>query len=396
MLQPVGAAVEKAGGLPQLDIRLDNSGLDRKPSIEEKPHPQPGESHDLGSGDESDTLLELLCDDDEEDLLLPPSLGNALTQSKDKVAASDTFDSKFERLKNELMGGANNAGGGSGGEDSSKYQNGQSSGDEDQFGSNGVGPVYENTDQSDSHDCKNVTLSRDDDKVLSQAPMFDSYQEEEGGVSKEEETFDLRENECYEAVGKAPRTELAADSEPTVGKQRNENVYHDADAVLRYLEEERQREEAGKGEGPDGGKQSDGVVYRDADAVLRYLEGEREEAGKGAGPGGTNGDDSNHHDYEVMDSVFSDNANVGHHYDLPDGGLLSRQAPPIPPELEMEEMVTFNNLPPLICNARLGDEVAMRKLADTAASVLSEVVKHIHTSLGEWVGPWVGRVCPCC
>ena len=32
MLQPVGSAIEKAGGLPRLDIRLDNCGMDRKPS----------------------------------------------------------------------------------------------------------------------------------------------------------------------------------------------------------------------------------------------------------------------------------------------------------------------------------------------------------------------------
>ena len=32
MLQPVGSAIEKAGGLPRLEIRLDNCGMDRKPS----------------------------------------------------------------------------------------------------------------------------------------------------------------------------------------------------------------------------------------------------------------------------------------------------------------------------------------------------------------------------
>ena len=32
MLQPVGSAIEKAGGLPRLHIRLDNCGMDRKPS----------------------------------------------------------------------------------------------------------------------------------------------------------------------------------------------------------------------------------------------------------------------------------------------------------------------------------------------------------------------------
>lgn len=32
MLQPVVLAIERAGGLPHLEIRLDNCGLDRKPS----------------------------------------------------------------------------------------------------------------------------------------------------------------------------------------------------------------------------------------------------------------------------------------------------------------------------------------------------------------------------
>ena len=32
MLQPVGSAIEKAGGLPKLEIRLDDCGMDRKPS----------------------------------------------------------------------------------------------------------------------------------------------------------------------------------------------------------------------------------------------------------------------------------------------------------------------------------------------------------------------------
>ncbi len=32
MLQPLVSAIEKAGGLPYLEIRLDNCSLDRKPS----------------------------------------------------------------------------------------------------------------------------------------------------------------------------------------------------------------------------------------------------------------------------------------------------------------------------------------------------------------------------
>ena len=36
VLQPVAAAIEKAGGLPRLEIRLDDCGMDRKPSEGQK------------------------------------------------------------------------------------------------------------------------------------------------------------------------------------------------------------------------------------------------------------------------------------------------------------------------------------------------------------------------
>lgn len=329
MLQPVGAAVEKAGGLPQLDIRLDNSGLDRKPSIEEKPHPQ-GESHDATS-DDSDTLLELFSDDEdgEQDLLQPSDSPN---QSEDKPIGSDTFDSKFEQLKKELMCG-------------SKHQNGQPDGNGDVVASEGVGPVYENTKSSDSRFYQNVIQSHGDDDMLSHAPMFDGYQPQEG----EEREFDLKENQCYGSTGEAPPTSAAAASDVD-SRERDGNLYQDADAVVRFLEEEARREQGeGQGEGPNGAPSND-----------------------------------DHHDYEEMYSVFADSAKQeGVYCDIPDGGMLSRQEiPPAPEQLELEEIVPFKNLPPLVCTARLGDEVAMRKLADTAAAVLSEVVKHIHTSLG--------------
>jgi hypothetical protein len=309
--------------------------LDRKPSIEEKPHLLAG-SHDSGSGEDSDALLDLLCDDEgeedeegEDDLLLPTSQKN----SQEKPVGSNTFDGKLERLKRELM--SNDTGG-------SECQN------EAEFGSNRTEPMYENFERSRSDPMYGNTGESEGEVVMSHAPAFDGHRG--GEEESKKEPFDLDENQSYGSLSKVPPT---ADTGAGGGRL---NVYEDADAVVRYLEQEQQREEAAK---------------------------------KGVGFNGTGGagDDGGPHEYVDMDSVFADSAGeTGHYYDVPDGGLLSRQALPPhtePEQLELDEILPFNNLPPLVCTARLGDEVAMRKLADTAASVLSEVVKSIHTSLGK-------------
>ena len=71
--------------------------------------------------------------------------------------------------------------------------------------------------------------------------------------------------------------------------------------------------------------------------------------------------------------------------DLPDGGMFSR--PPPPPEEEEEEEeeeVVFPSLPPLTCQAHLGNEEKMRGLMESAVSALAQVVPMIHSSLSEW------------
>lgn len=95
------------------------------------------------------------------------------------------------------------------------------------------------------------------------------------------------------------------------------------------------------------------------------------------------------HTYEELDQVFESRgggvvARKGK--DSTDGGGWSRPRPPqlAPLEhLEMEELVIFKNLPMLICRSNLGDESSMIKLADTANSVLQEVVKMIHSTIGK-------------
>lgn len=79
------------------------------------------------------------------------------------------------------------------------------------------------------------------------------------------------------------------------------------------------------------------------------------------------------HTYELLDT------------DSTDGAMMSRPAPPTSAaveEIELEHVLVFKNLPPLICRSQLGDEYGMTKLADTASSVLKAVVKDIHSSFG--------------
>lgn len=338
MLRPVGAAVEKAGGLPQLDIRLDNKGLDRKPSVEEKPRPPV--SCDPPPAEDSDDLLELLCDD-EEDLLLA-AFTSTQAHSDHKPLDSLSFNSKFERLKKELLAGGGQNGNGEEDRVGSNEEMGKSG---DKGGSkNGNGePVYENTKELDSHRVyQNVPKAGDEDDELTNAPMF-NVADQPGP-----ETFDLKHNECYES--------MSTPTHPVPGNEGNAHTRKD--------------------------------LYDNLDDLSKCLNKE-----SGRGP-------ANGREYEDLDNVFVDSSNEeGHYYDNPDGGVLSQQAPaPESEQIELDEVLSFKNLPPLICTAHLGDEVAMKKLADTAASVLTQVVKHIHTSLGKWEGSGGrgGSILECC
>lgn len=365
--------MEKAGGLPQLDIRLDNSGMDKKPSIEEKPHPP--ESCDPEPSDDSDRLLELLCDDDDddEDGLLP-TLSSTDNHTDD---ISTSFNSKFERLKKELLGKQNgietgDAEIGSNNGNGEWVGNSQGSGSNlDGFGSkNGNGEpeyeniknsdsqvydvpkphgseshLYENTEHLESYSDSNMydvpkPVLDDDDNELTHAPMFDRFPE--GSTEPVSDAFDLQSNECYSSTAsstQAPPTSVTS----TGGKARGKEVYEDLDDLDKYLNKE--------------GKERSYCTI---------------------GP-----------EYEDLDNVFPAEVSEeeGHYYELTDGGMMSRQVepPPEPEHIEMAEMLGFKNLPPLVCTAHLGDEATLKKLADTAGAVLAQVVKSIHISLGKWV-----------
>jgi hypothetical protein len=120
----------------------------------------------------------------------------------------------------------------------------------------------------------------------------------------------------------------------------------------------------------------DHPLYENSDDIEGYLLEQQQYADKLS------------HTYEELDQVFESSgggvvARKGK--DSTDGGGWSRPRPqPAPLEhLEMEELVIFKNLPMLICRSNLGDESSMTKLADTANSVLKEVVKVIHSTIGK-------------
>ena len=312
LLQPVGAAVEKAGGLPQLDIRLDNKGLDRKPSI-------PPSSQDAAENDvDDDALLELLYDDDEDEGTPSPNLQN---RSEDRyVQHPITLDDKLDRLKRELLSQQNGASEKAENEADSRTRNGE--------------VVYENTKESDSHVYQE----------LENAPMFDR------------EDFDLEKNESYCTLPLPNHTQAPpTDSVPSDPSHAHPNVTESKAA--------RSRAE----------------MYVNLDNIAARVK--EQEMTPDA------------HEYETLDNVFTEERGTeeGHEddgeYEFPDGGLMSHPPPP-PTDIELGELTVFRNLPPLVCSAHLGDEVAMNKLSATASYVLGDVVKKIHTSLSEWVGGW--------
>lgn len=121
------------------------------------------------------------------------------------------------------------------------------------------------------------------------------------------------------------------------------------------------------------GDREDNPLYENSEDIEGYLH-EQQHADKLS------------HTYEELDQVFESREGiVAKGKDSTDGGGWSRPRPQLAPveHLEMEELVIFKNLPTLICRSHLGDESSMTKLADTANSVLKEVVKVIHSTIGK-------------
>lgn len=56
---------------------------------------------------------------------------------------------------------------------------------------------------------------------------------------------------------------------------------------------------------------------------------------------------------------------------------------PAEAEKEVEELVVFKNLPPLLCTLYPGNEQALKQLSVTAEPVIKEVIQLIRSSLSE-------------
>lgn len=129
----------------------------------------------------------------------------------------------------------------------------------------------------------------------------------------------------------------------------------------------------------DTAKDGEDPLYENSEDIEGYLHEQQQHADKLS------------HTYEELDQVFDLESHGGmaarsrKGKDSTDGGRWSRPRPQLAPleHLEMEELVIFKNLPMLICRSHLGDESSMTKLADTANSVLKEVVKMIHSTIGK-------------
>ena len=381
MLQPVGAAVEKAGGLPRLVIRLDDSGMDRKPSINVQ-HPS-GESHDQElPSDDSDALLDLLGDEDDDSLL-------AASNDQSDNLNTGSFDAKLARLKEELLReqesnyeavkdkiGSNTENGKSNTElDSNVYQNVN----RDVY-QNVNRDVYQNVNR-DVYQNVNQDVHQNVNRDVYQNVNQDVYQNVNQNVYQNVNHRDVNgESACrtteldskvYQNVDRAVNKEgcdLASapifDTDTEFNLQDNLAYSSTLDTVRRAPLTDATPTSVNK----SGGMNSRGCgnIYEDVDGTTNYPKEEKRDKS---------------HEYEPLDDVFTKSPPAKEE-DHTDGGMLSRQTGQ-QDDLKMEEMVVFKNLPPLMCTAHLGDEVAMSKLADTASSVLKEVVKDIHQSLGE-------------
>ena len=354
-LQPIGAAVEKAGGLPQLKIWLDQ---DARPSATDKqPHPPTPQSVKEEEEGE-DALLELLAEEDgedEEDDTLPDLSG---------PDHQPLVTNKFKRLK---------------GASAAQDQSADQLWNETHSGSKNPMSIYDNMKLTSSNRYQNVNEALD--KKLLCAPMFDSVPNSEGsGLRKQSksnakhennshshsnplEDFDMQSNDLYTMLPSTTRP--LTGNEYFTNRPPNENIYEELDDISR----------------PQGME-------------------ERNEAGA----------DMAESNYESLDSIFRSNGiasegditsrekmsggRQGSEHNETDGGIMSQLGVWQPKEDLPEEMelVVFQNLPPLLCSAQLGDEVVLGKLSDTANSILTAVTKQIHNSLSEYR---MHNVCTC-
>ena len=419
MLQPVGAAVEKAGGLPRLDIWLDPNTK----SSENEPHTPVSGREEAEEAD--DALLELLGEDQDD-------MGTA-NWSDWHPAVADSFDSKLKRVKREITqddtaeelcgqahSGSENKASRIEGTDSTsnKYQNVSEALDEAPMldsGSNKQDGVDDGMyDNSTSNKYQNVSEALDD------APMLDSGSNKQDGV--DDGMYDNSTSNKYQNVSEALDDTPMLDS----GSNKPDGVYD----ILRFSNSSSRHENNShsnpfepQGSGiysfmaspPITSKLATDLedskchinrlpccqnVYEDLNEISEQLEGRERKADVEEGRGRkADVEEGGTHIYEMIDSVFGNKSVVSEgggtpervmcdepvsKHDSVDGGVLSHPGGRTD-EIEMNELLVFKNLPPLLCTAHLGDKVVLGELADTAGTVLTTVVKQVHQFLSKFM-----------
>ena len=417
-LQPVVSAVEKAGGLPRVDIWLDTDN-GKGSSHSDSRGGEGGRGYNTDAvGYEDDDLLKMLSEEDDDAFspLSPPG---------EPEPEKDAFDEKLERLKRELTQPAATEG--------SRYEAEAKNGNLQSRYSNGD-YMYENTRKSnpDSRVYQN-TMESLEDMELSNAPVFDSedsmYENTkasgsnmsgEGNIYTDlpEPRSEVKRNECYgtlpaisnvdhydvprpnpRPLDKAARSIIERDRdiytdlpEPRFDVNRNES-YGTLPAISKVDHYDvprpnpRPLDEAARSI-----IERDRDVYEDLDNISKMLQ-ENKVSGR---------EDVDSHHYEAMDSVWGGirdaperqgqesaggtSNGASHIYESTDGGMLSQpeEVPTRPEEIEMEKLVIFKNLPPLVGSTYTGDAVTLGKLSDTASSVLTEVVKQVQKSFSKF------------
>ncbi len=449
-LQPLVTAVEKAGGLPKVNIRLDTSvvvevGSDRKQlGTMPRPHGSGDSSKDMssrpygscdsskdvpsrsyrscdsskdvpsrpfGSCDSSkdvpsrpfgscdtpskdiESLLELLCSDDDDE-----EGEESASRNTGSVGVS-TFDNKLKLLKKELMKNQSSEVKGEGRLNGDRVYENTKMVEANQNGED----MYMNTGTHSNQKCPGSSGEDGDEDGLASAPMFDTETESGPPPSATPSTVMTTPSSKTDSVYAMPSPTTVTPSvyatpSPTIttpssvydvprpSRSHDDNsrslLYGNLEDVSQHIKKQLGGS-GGGGSGGGGGRGAGG----DGSGGGGGGSGSGGGGGRGAGGGGRGAGDDEAHIYERLDSDSEEEDGTmmvrGQGIDLPDGGVLSSYVAPPPHHDDVEMKEIFGNLPPLVCNAYLGNEAAIRKLTDTASSVLKEVVGEILSSLGK-------------
>ena len=407
MLQPVVLAVEKAGGLPRVGIRLDtsssisghtssgqasNNASNKAFGID---HTQTGTRADGGAGKEGAKTEE----DELMDMLNDEYVEMADSPFSSPPAEKDEFDEKLKRLRKELTELEGDTGKGEGAEIRMANPSDSCRGlvaDKSDPGSrvnrdtgesepeSAVHPnarqlepssgIYMNTFRGSdpgSRQLPRAAESEGEDAELRNAPMFDSN--DNSRLEESSDNFNLY-------------TDL-----PEVAVDTNRNASYGmlpglSGASLYDIPRPNPRP---LDEAASSILEKDRNVYEDIDDVTKALAGNNISSSR---EGEEEGEET--HIYEMLENVLGAGMrSVGNKSngepliaeESTDGSMMSRPSEGTRKsnEIEMEEVPVFANLPPLVALAYKGDMATLGKLSDTAGDVLKEVIGLVQQSFSE-------------